>query len=264
MTIYAPAPAAGDALSAYEALAPAYDVLAADYAHDRWLDAIVDVARRYGVEGRRVLDVACGTGRSFVPLLERGWDVTALDLSPSMVERARAAAGGRAEVLVADMRALDALGEFDLLTCLDDAINYLLDAEDVGAALAGFARNLGEDGIAVWDVNTLRAQRSAFSNDWIRDAGETVITWNGRSGADVEPGGVFEAAVDVWLEAGDGWSRSRGVHTQRHWPVATLTRLASEAGLEVVATLGQRPGAQLDDRGSEDEHNKILFVARRA
>lgn len=265
MTISPPtALAGGDALSAYEALAPAYDVLAADYDHARWLGAIVDVARRWGADGRRALDVACGTGRSFLPLLERGWDVTGLDISPAMVNRARAAAGARAEVLVRDMRELEALGRFDLLTCLDDAVNYLLDERDVAAALAGFARNLAGGGVAVWDVNTLRSQREGFSGDWIRDAGDTVITWNGRSAPDVQPGGLFEATVDVWRATPGGWSRSRGVHVQRHWPVATLAGLARDAGLELVATLGQRPGVQLDDRAGEDEHSKILFVARRA
>jgi SAM-dependent methyltransferase len=251
------------ALDAYEALAPAYDLLAAEYPHDRWLATIASLAREAGVSGRRALDVACGTGRSFVPLLDRGWDVAACDVSPAMVARARLAAAGRADVFVADMRRLDAIGEFDLITCLDDALNYVVEPDDVVAALEGFARNLAPDGLAVWDVNTLATLRRGFSSDWIRDGGDVVVTWHGRSSDDVPAGGVFEAAVDVYTAAGDGWSRSRGIHTQRHWPVATLGDLAGQAGLEVVRTLGQRSGVRLEPFAGEARHDKVLLLARR-
>lgn len=108
---------------AYDALAGAYDVLAADYPHERWLTQIVDLAKREGVRGKRVLDLACGTGLSFMPLMRR----TACDVSPEMVSLAQAACAGAADVFCADMRLVGQVGEFDLITCLDDAMNYLLD-----------------------------------------------------------------------------------------------------------------------------------------
>jgi SAM-dependent methyltransferase len=46
------------------------------------------LGRAHGLRGDTVLDVGCGTGNSFLPLLALGWKVTAADLSPSMVERA--------------------------------------------------------------------------------------------------------------------------------------------------------------------------------
>ena len=78
-----------DSSEAYAVLAPAYDLLTARYEYPTWLDAIERLARRYGLAGRRVLDVGCGTGKSFMPLLERGFEVTACDISPEMVAEAR-------------------------------------------------------------------------------------------------------------------------------------------------------------------------------
>ncbi len=75
--------------SPYDVVAPAYDTLTAGHAHDRWLADIERVALAHGLRGRRVLDVACGTGKSFAPLLRRGYDVTACDASAAMVARAR-------------------------------------------------------------------------------------------------------------------------------------------------------------------------------
>src|SRR4051812_5469915 len=113
------------ALSAYDALAPHYDAFTAGYDYERWLDALEELAREHGLRGRRLLDVACGTGKSFLPMLERCYDVVACDLSPGMVARAREKASGDVELFVADMRELPRVGSFDLITCLDDAVNYL-------------------------------------------------------------------------------------------------------------------------------------------
>jgi len=77
----------GSALAAYEAFAPFYDRYTADHGHDEWMADVDAILRGYGAPGDRLLDVACGTGKSFVPMLARGWRVTACDISPAMVER---------------------------------------------------------------------------------------------------------------------------------------------------------------------------------
>ena len=68
------------ALLAYERLAPVYDRFTADYDHDGWVARLLELARRHGLRGWRVLDIGCGTGKSFEPLVERGFEVTACDL----------------------------------------------------------------------------------------------------------------------------------------------------------------------------------------
>src|SRR4051794_35557343 len=97
---------------AYDAAADGYDLLTADWDYEPWAAAIERLARRQGLRGRRLLDVACGTGASFLPFLDRGYEVLACDASPEMARLAREKAGERAVVDVADMRSLPAYGEF--------------------------------------------------------------------------------------------------------------------------------------------------------
>ena len=244
---------------AYDALADAYDVLVADYDHDGWIDAILAVLRPLGLRGHAVLDVACGTGRSFLPLLERGYDVTGCDISPRMLDHARDAAAGRAELFVADMRELGPIGSFDLVTCLDDAVNYLLTEEGLEAALHGFARNLSATGLAVWDVNTRPSHSGGFTSDWTKAGPDLLIAWQGRG----EDGPIGEAAIDVFSRDGECWQRATSVHRQRHWPLDEVRAAAARAGLDVVAVFGQTPGAVLHAVPDEEAHSKLLFVARR-
>src|SRR5919107_5351046 len=92
------------ARAAYDAFAPYYDRFTAHHDYDLWTSELLALAERHGLAGRRLLDVGCGTGKSFLPYLERGWAVTACDISPAMLTRAAAKAGGRVELAVADAR----------------------------------------------------------------------------------------------------------------------------------------------------------------
>jgi len=251
---------ADQAQSAYDELAFAYDELTAGYCHDRWLDVLEGLARDHGLSGRRLLDVACGTGKSFMPLLRRGYAVTACDLSQAMALRAAEKAPD-ADVFVADMRALGELGEFDLVTCLDDAVNYLLSEEELQAALEGIRRNLAPAGIALWDVNTLAMYRSAFASDWITERDGMFIAWHGQTTPELRPGEFAQATVDVFAAEGPAWMRSHSLHRQRHWPVDRVCEVAAAAGLRILDVQGQHRGAVLDGAPDELRHTKVVFVA---
>jgi SAM-dependent methyltransferase len=251
-----------DAARAYAVLAPAYDLLTADYAYGPWLGALERLALRHGLSGRRLLDVGCGTGKSFMPLLERGFEVTACDISPEMVAEARHKAGGRAELLVADMRRLPVLGEFDLITCLDDAINHLLGPDELADAFDCLRANLAPSGLLVFDVNTLAAYREI--PDVVVEDDERLICWRGGLAELAAPGEEADVVIDVFTHEGNGlWRRSLSRQRHRHHPLEEIREVAQEAGLEVAAVVGQRPGAVLDDELDERVHGKAVFVMRR-
>lgn len=260
--------AASAALNAYEAMAPTYDAFTAGYEHDRWLARIVALAARHGLSGRRVLDVGCGTGKSAEPLVRRGYTLTACDVSPSMAAIATRRLGANADVLVADMRDLpDSLGRFDLVTCLDDAINYLADVEDLNAAFASARRVLDSGGLYVFDVNTLHAYATAFDQDFVVEAGETLFCWRAERDADVPslPDESHVAQLDTFVAQSDGnWSRQTSRHQQRHFSDDVIQSTLDGAGLRCIDVVGQSPGIQLSRPPDEMSHSKRLYVVARA
>lgn len=252
-------------LSAYDDLAPHYDAFTAGHEYERWLAALERVAVEHGHSGRRLLDVACGTGKSFLPMLARGYEVTACDLSPSMVAAAREKVGdAAATLLVADMRALPEVGVFDLVTCLDDAVNYLDSVDELRATLEGFARNLRPGGLAVFDANTLAAFRAAYSETLALDSGGAFFCMRGGSAPDLQPGGAAEVCIEVFSPERDGlFRRTRSHHRHRHHPRDAVECAAAGAGLDLVAALGQSPGVVLSPELDEDAHAKAVYVVRR-
>ena len=91
-----------------------------------------------------VLDVATGTGLVAAQLLRGGFEVTGLDQSPEMLERARQRFGGRVQLVEASAESLPfANGAFDHLT-----VTYLLRyVDDPGATLAELARVVKTGGV---------------------------------------------------------------------------------------------------------------------
>jgi 2-polyprenyl-3-methyl-5-hydroxy-6-metoxy-1,4-benzoquinol methylase len=69
------------ARDAYDVAADVYDDFTAHHDYEGWTALIERLARAHGLAGGRLLDVGCGTGNSFLPFLERGYQVTACDIS---------------------------------------------------------------------------------------------------------------------------------------------------------------------------------------
>ena len=262
-----PSPPAAPQREAYEALAPWYDVLTAGYEYDAWLSALEALAAEHGLTGRRVLDVGCGTGKSFLPLLRRGYEVAACDLSPAMVAAARRKLGASdaAELFVADMRDLPPAGPVDLVTCLDDAVNHLLSDADLRAALRSFRRVLRPGGLAIFDCNSLATYRSAFAGDHELDHDRLVIRIRGEGSAGLAPGERCAATIEVLARGPRGNLSlvSSSHQRQRHHPRAAIAAACEAAGLELADVRGQLPGGRIQRTADELHHTKIVYVIRR-
>jgi len=250
-----------DVVAAYDSLAPFYDAFTADYNHDSWMADVEAWAREEGLRGNRLLDAACGTGRSFVPMLDRGYQVTACDISPRMVERAAEKLGRRGETRVADIRDLPWRERFDLVTCVDDSINYLLSEADLVAALRSIHDALVPGGLVLFDTNSLATYRTAFAGHFTVEAGPNRFVWNGEGSELMPPGEI--ASITIEVLAADGEPLSVGRHVQRHHPIDALRLACAEAGLECIGFRGQVPGAGLTSDPDEEANTKIVCLAAR-
>jgi ubiquinone/menaquinone biosynthesis C-methylase UbiE len=102
-----------------------FDRQSARYGRDHILSDTSDVAaiiaRVPQGQGKRALDVATGAGHTGLYLASQGWQVTLADISPAMLDKARAAATERG--LAVETRQLTAESfpypdaTFDLVTC---------------------------------------------------------------------------------------------------------------------------------------------------
>jgi len=250
----------GSAATAYDALAPFYDRFTAHHDYELWTGGLLGLARAHGLTGNRVLDAGCGTGKSFLPLLERGFEVTGCDQSPAMLDLAASKVGGRVTLHCHDLRDLDPIGEFDLITCLDDVANYLTEPEELTAALAGLAQNLRPGGLLIFDANTLATYRDFFSASVVLEEEGLMMVWRGLADDRFGPGGLARAALDIFSESRGCWSRTTSRHDQRHHPRETVDRCIESAGLRRVAVYGQDPAVNFEIQVDEVRHTKAIYL----
>lgn len=241
----------------YDSWAPVYDEFNQGYMFERWTGKLMEKAEEAGVGGSRLLDIACGTGMSSLPMLERGWTVTGCDISPRMLDIAREKIGDRATLFEADMRELPNVGEFDLIWAINDPLNYLLDVEELEASFDGMRRNLAADGIVLFDINTLVTYRTFFSNEVVVEGAEGRLVWQGQlSPADVSTGTFAEARFEA-----EGNSTLTAVHRQRHFTEAEVLAALEAAGLQRVAFFGEKEG-YLTPGVDEEFHTKAVYLCR--
>jgi len=138
------------------ALARLYDLDLAEDPGD--LDLYLALAIR---TGGPILELAAGSGRLAIPLASAGHRVTAVDIDPAMLERARTAAQragdaavGRLELVEADLLGLQ-LADADTYRLAFIGLNslFLLATREAQAdAIRTLARHLAPGGLAIVDV----------------------------------------------------------------------------------------------------------------
>lgn len=238
----------------YEAMAPVYDDFTGHYESEAWIADLVKLLELHGLTGKRLLDVGCGTGTSFLPMLAQGWEVSGCDISTAMLSLAREKAGEAVRLSVADMLDLPKLGEFDLVWALDDAINYLLSPGELERALTGMRTNLAPTGLLLFDVNELQAYRTFFAETTVVESGGRRLIWRGLASADAPPGSICESQMEI--APGEVLT-----HRQRHFPEAEVLEALKGAGLECLDVYGHGLDG-IPTQPLEPTHTKAIYIAR--
>ena len=250
------------ARAAYDAFAPIYNEFNHLNDYEMWLgQVLLPELEKHGLKRGRALDVGCGTGRAFGPLLRRGWEIRACDLSPAMLEVAREEGGDRVELDVVDMRELPVYGEFELVLSLNDAVNYLLGDDDLEQALARMRANLADDGLLLFDVNskgTYEVGGWGGGTRTVERNGRTWI-WHGIGEVEGEPL-VFETRIE-------GDDIDTIIHRERFRPEAEVRDAMSAAGLDCLAALGMQEvdnKVVLSDPPDESRDYKVVYIGARS
>lgn len=241
----------------YERFAPIYDRFHSANDYEMWFGtALLPALEKRGLKRGRLLDLGCGTGRAFGPMLGRGWEVVGCDLSPAMLQEARRKFGDAVPLHEANVLDLPVFGEFDLVWALNDVVNYLLEDGDLAKALAGMRANLAPGGLVLFDSNTLGAFSALFRSGG-SGHGAGRWTWQGLT-EEAVPGGTFESRIS-------GPGVATHVHHERHFTEQEMTEALKAAGLGLLAVLGQQEvdgRVVLREPPNEGRDSKVIRICR--
>ncbi|GER66964.1 methyltransferase [Weizmannia acidilactici] len=242
----------------YEDFAYVYDVLMEDAPYADWLRWIKAQQQQYGITGRRILDLACGTGELSVHLAREGYDVTGVDLSENMLAVASEKALVESLYIVflqQNMCMLEGLHDFDIVAVFCDSLNYLETESEVKETFRHVYGALRPGGMFLFDVHSIYKIDRLFQNHTFADNGDDVsYIWNSFPGA--YPHSVeHELSFFVFDEKTGLYERFDELHKQRTFPVETYGKWLREAGFEVKS-----PTADFKAEAPGPESERIFFT----
>jgi SAM-dependent methyltransferase len=219
-----------------------------------------------------ILELGVGSGRVAVPLSARGFKVTGIDTSTSMLAKAheRAAAarvrkGGDLELLAEDMTSFDLGRRFGLVLCAANTFQHMLTTEEQRACLQCAAKHLEPGGIFAMSIRSPASVDWAEAGlpaplllDWVRDDPATGDQVMKLVAAQPDPGRMTRRMTYVYdrVRPDGEVRRSVFVTDLRYSTQAELTLLLQQVGLRVTHVYGDY------DLCPVGEGDNLVFVAR--
>ncbi len=247
----------------YDILAPVYDSINKDVDYVSWADFVEKVIEKYYKNGELslVLDLACGTGKMTLELAKRGYDMTGVDYSPSMLDVARC----EAEALSLDKEILwlcqnicefELYGTVDLTVSCLDVLNHLTDRKSLYKCLDLVHNYLIPDGLFVFDINGKGKFENVYADRSyvMEDDGSVCIWQNGYNAKN----GICDFYITLFKENEDGtYDRFDEWQREKMYTLRTMKRALTQCGFELIGAY-----KDFDFTEATDKDERIYIVAR--
>ena len=181
----------------YQQFAQFYDALMGDGSSRS--ARILEAIDRFDVGATSLLELGCGTGSVLegLVLIPR---LVGLDASAEMLSAATAKVPS-AEFLLGDMTDFDLGTTFDVVACVYDTVNHLVNYEAWESLFQGVARHLKPGDLFIFDLNTIgRLHQLVTSPPWVHDFDGNTLIMDVRSDGDE----LTLWDIRVFASAGDG------------------------------------------------------------
>ena len=245
-------------MDAYKNLAASYDRLTNDVDYEATVEFYMEILRREGIEPRTVVDLACGTGSATRILAQRGYRVTAVDLSEDMLTEAMDKCSDLDELPVfahqnlAELRLPKAV---DMAVCFLDSLDYILEPADCEAAIRRTWKALNPGGIFIFDVNTPEKLRAMDGQVFLDEDDDVYCVWRGEFDDETN---ICSYGMDLFQRRGESWHRSFEEHQEYAYSIDQLKTYLKNAGFTHIKVWADR-----EFTAPREGEQRVWFQARK-
>ncbi len=254
---------------AYEALAGMYDALMDDVDYNQWADYIHRMLKQHGgfddCTDKRLLDLGCGTGNITIPLAQKGYNVTGVDLSEEMLEMA----AEKSEALgltidwqqqnLNDLQLTDEDGrdlQFDAIIATFDVFNHLTEPEDLQMLFHALNPLLADDGVLLFDVQTPYKLREYLGNNiYTLHRDDVEYMWENHFDEESQ---ICTMDITFFLKQENGlYRRETMQQEERAYDLELLNMWLKYSDFDVLGVFGE-----LSDEAVKPDAHRAVFVAK--
>lgn len=245
----------------YQIFAHYYDEIMDQSVYDSWLRYVE--RHTNGEIGLNLMDLACGTGKIAVQLAKKGHHVTGIDLSDEMLAIAynrMLEENVTLTLAVGDMRALEPMGAYDVITCFSDSLCYMADESEMLAAFKSVASNLADTGVFLFDVHSLYQVNEVFPGyQYIFQDEKGAFLWESFAG-ETENSVEHDLTFFVSSEGNSElFERYTEYHLERTYSLDVYKQLLQEAGFNTISVT-----ADFGDSEVSSDSKRWFFYCRKA
>jgi SAM-dependent methyltransferase len=244
-------------MDSYTILADSYDLLTGDVSYPQWADYIQWHFARQSEPVRSVVELACGTGSLTRLLAQRGYEMTAIDLSPDMLTvAAEKCQGLPVRFACQDMSRLALPEPVDAVICCLDSVNYVTRPKALQKAFQKVYRYLKPGGLFLFDAKTPLALEGADDQIYLDETEEVFCVWRGEYDPKRR---VCGYGIDLFRLRPDGaWDRGSEYHEEYAYTQQELESYLRDAGFTQIKQYGN-----LKKRAPGEGEERVFFAARK-
>ncbi|MEW6237768.1 MAG: class I SAM-dependent methyltransferase [Candidatus Omnitrophota bacterium] len=246
----------------YSAFAEIYDQVMRDVDYEGWSRHLIDLANRYGVKVNKILDLACGSGSMLLCLLKNGYEASGLDLSETMLRLASEKfkkAGFAVPLYRTSMESFSRLKlprNFDLIACLYDSLNYILDENGLISCFTDVYKHLRPGGVFIFDVTTEYNLLHNFAGyTFAENFDKASYIWENEYDVIKK---ICNSKVTVFYEEDGQYKKQIEMHTQRVYPTSDLLEMLHNEGFDTLGAFHN-----MTQKPVEEKCERIHFVCRK-
>ncbi len=224
-------------MSAYDALAEAYDSLTRDVPYKQMSNYYEALFTRENVRVKTILDLACGTGTLTCLLSERGYEMIGADASAEMLAVAAGKAAGQEKqpmFIHQPMEGLDLYGTVDAVICSLDGLNHVPPGQ-LPEVLRRVRLFLEPGGLFISDILTPEALKKLDGEIFLDETDDIYCVW--RAEFDETLNACFYD-MDIFMRLRDQWVRNREGYAEYAYDPSDLEKLLDSAGFTDVKLFG--------------------------
>lgn len=235
-------------MEGYQSLSIFYESLMEDALYPQRAEYILEICRRFNHKAGKTLDLACGTGSLTRELSKLGVDVFGVDGSVEMLSQAaQISYESGVDILYVNqlMQELNLPYTVDTCVCTLDSINHLVDEQDVQNAFERVHDALNDNGLFIFDVNTLYKHREVLAdNAFVLENDNVLCAWQNE----LLENDIIDITLDFFEEDENGqYSRYSDHILERAYSREQLEKMINNSGLKLLAVYGDLSFAEPSD-----------------